>query len=124
MAPEAYLLKERRVHPRISVRIPAVFRVLDDKAEIKSVLDLRKTEKNARTMDVSLGGLCIMSDQPMETGNILRLDISVPEEPKKLKAMAEVVWSNDSGGGIRFLTMDEKDMEILKTYLAKASSKR
>jgi c-di-GMP-binding flagellar brake protein YcgR len=124
MSPDAYLLKERRVYPRISVKIPIVFRVLDDKAEIKSILDLRKKEKHGHTMDVSLGGLCVMSEQPVQTGNVLRLDISIPDTSKSLKAMAEVVWANDTGGGIRFLAMDEADIETLKSYLSKAATKR
>jgi hypothetical protein len=122
--PEAYLLKERRVYPRISLKIPVVFRVLDDQEEIKSVIELRKKEKHGHTMDVSLGGLCIVTDQPLREGSILSLEITIPDVPKALKAMAEVVWSSESGGGIRFLTMDENDMETLKSYLSKASSKR
>jgi c-di-GMP-binding flagellar brake protein YcgR len=122
--PEAYLLKERRVYPRISLKIPVVFRVLDDQEEIKSVIELRKKEKHGHTMDVSLGGLCIVTDQPLREGSILSLEITIPDLAKALKAMAEVVWSSESGGGIRFLTMDENDMETLKSYLSKASSKR
>jgi Tfp pilus assembly protein PilZ len=75
-------------------------------------------------MDVSLGGLCVMSEQPVQTGNVLRLDISIPDTSKSLKAMAEVVWANDTGGGIRFLAMDEADIETLKSYLSKAATKR
>jgi c-di-GMP-binding flagellar brake protein YcgR len=122
--PEAYLLKERRVHPRIALKIPVIYRVLDDQEEIKRVLELRKKEKYGHTLDVSLGGLCIVTDQPLREGSILSLEITIPDAPKALKAMAEVVWSSETGGGIRFLTMDENDMETLKTFISKASSKR
>ncbi len=121
---EAYLLKERRVHPRISVKIPLDFRIIDNREEIKSVLELRKKEKNGKTLDASLGGLCVVTDYPLYEGTILSLEISIPEPPQKTRAMAEVVWANDSGGGIRFLAMEEKDRDALKTYLTKASSKR
>lgn len=122
--PDGYLLKERRVYPRIALKIPVIFRVLDDQEEIKSVIELRKKEKHGHTLDVSLGGLCVVTDQPLQEGSILSLEITIPDVTKTLKAMAEVVWSSETGGGIRFLTMDENDMETLKTYLSKASSKR
>ncbi len=122
--PEAFLLKERRVHPRISIKIPLHFRIIDDRDEIKSVLELRKKEKDGRTLDASLGGLCIVTDHPIKEGSILKLEIFVPDEPVKIRGMAEVVWCNESGGGIRFLAMDETDREIMKNYLSKASTRR
>jgi Tfp pilus assembly protein PilZ len=122
--PEAYLLKERRVHPRIAVKIPVIFRVLDDQEEINNTVEWRKNVKNRHTMDISLGGMFIVADQPLREGNILTLEISIPDTPEKLKAMAEVVWSSETGGGIQFLAMNEDDMKSLKSYLDKASSSR
>jgi hypothetical protein len=122
--PEAYLLKERRVHPRIAVKIPVVFRVLDDQEEINDVFEWGKKVKHRHALDVSLGGMFIATDQPLREGNILSLEISIPDTLNELKAMAEVVWSSETGGGIRFLTMNEEDTKSLKAYLAKASNSR
>ena len=122
--PATYLQKERRVHPRITVKIPIIFRVLDDQEEINNTFEWRKRVKHRHTLDVSLGGMCIMTDQPLPEGSILNLEITIPEAQGKLKAMAEVVWSNETGGGIRFLAMNENDKKSLKDYLAKASSSR
>ena len=121
---ESYLLKERRVHPRISVKIPLVFKVLDDQEEIKNIIEKRQKEINPQAMDVSLGGIFIMSDQPLQEGNILNLEITIPGAPEKLKAIVEVVWANETGGGIQFLAMAEPDVETLKAYLDKASTSR
>jgi Tfp pilus assembly protein PilZ len=122
--PEAYLLKERRVHPRLAVEIPIIFRVLDDQEEINNTMEWHNYIKHRHTMDVSLGGMFIAVDQPLREGNILNLEISIPDTPDKLKAMAEVVWSSETGGGIRFLIMSEDDMKSLKTYLDKTASGR
>jgi c-di-GMP-binding flagellar brake protein YcgR len=122
--PEAYLFKERRVYPRIDVKLPVSFWVLEDLEEIKSILDRRKREKQRPSLNVSLGGMCLLTGEVLQNGKILSLEISIPDIPTKLKAMADVVWSNESGGGIRFLTMNEDDLDALKTYLEKAASRQ
>jgi c-di-GMP-binding flagellar brake protein YcgR len=122
--PKAYLLKERRVYPRISVKVPVVYWLLEDLDEIKSILERKEKEKKRSTLNISLGGMCLLADEPLKDGNILSLEIDVPDAPKKMKAIAEVVWSNETGGGIHFLTMNDEDMNALKDYLDKLSSSR
>ncbi|HVZ81260.1 MAG TPA: PilZ domain-containing protein [bacterium] len=119
--PEANMYVEKRVHPRVSVKIPVKFRVIEDQKEIETVFERRKKEQTTQTMDVSLGGLYIVADQLLNVGSILRLDISVPEKSRLVSAFAEVVWSNETGGGLHFLAMKEEDVEFLKGYLAKST---
>ncbi len=121
--PEAFLLKEKRVHPRITVKIPLVFEVIDDQEEIDSLHNRKKKEVHHPTLNVSLGGMFIMAGQPLKDGNILNLEILIPGSLKKLNLTAEVVWSNEMGGGIQFLTIDKGDMKSLKAYLDKVSSR-
>lgn len=119
--PEANMYVEKRIHPRVSVKIPVKFRVIEDQKEIETVFERRKKEQTTQTMDVSLGGLYIVADQLLNVGSILRLDISVPEKNGLVSAFAEVVWSNETGGGLHFLAMKEEDVEFLKGYLTKAT---
>ena len=119
--PEANMYVEKRIHPRVSVKIPVKFRVIEDQKEIETVFERRKKEQTTQTMDVSLGGLYIVADQLLNIGSILRLDISIPEKNGLVSAFAEVVWSNETGGGLHFLAMKEEDVEFLKGYLTKAS---
>lgn len=119
--PEANMYVEKRIHPRVSVKIPVKFRVIEDQKEIETVFERRKKEQTTQTMDVSLGGLYIVADQLLNVGSILRLDISLPEKNGLVSAFAEVVWSNETGGGLHFLAMKEEDVEFLKGYLTKAS---
>lgn len=115
--PEANMFVEKRIHPRLSVKIPVKYRVIEDQKELESVFERKKREQTTRTVDVSLGGLYIVAEQSLNVGSILRLDISVPGKPALVSAFAEVVWSNETGGGLHFLAMKEDDVEILKTYL-------
>lgn len=120
--PEANMFVERRVHPRVSVKIPIKYRVIEDQGELATVFERKKKEQTTRTMDVSLGGLYLVADQFLNIGSILRLDISLPEKTSLISAFAEVVWSNETGGGLHFLAMKEEDVESLKSYLSKASN--
>ncbi len=119
--PEANMFMEKRIHPRVSVKIPVKYRVIEDQKELETVFERKKKEQTTRTMDVSLGGLYIVADQILNVGSILRLDISLPEKSALISAFAEVVWANETGGGLHFLAMKEDDVEFLKNYLIKNS---
>jgi hypothetical protein len=101
------------------VEIPVKYRLIDDQKELESVFDRKKKDTHTRSLDLSLGGIYITSDQPLKVGSILRLEISVPEPTTLISAFAEVVWANDTGGGLHFLAMKDEDMQYLKTYLEK-----
>ena len=115
--PDAIMFVENRLHPRISVKIPVKYRIIEDQKELESVFERKKKEMTTKTVDVSLGGLYIVADQSLNIGSILRLDITVPGKTTMVSAFAEVVWSNETGGGLHFLAMKEEDVEFLKTYL-------
>jgi len=120
--PEANMFSEKRIHPRVLVKIPVKYRVIEDAVEVKTILEHRKKDHDAQTVDMSLGGLYIVSDQALATGKILRLDISLADNKRPVIAFAEVVWANETGGGLRFLTIKDEDMSSLKAYLDKVSS--
>ena len=115
--PDANMFMEKRVHPRVSIKIPIKYRVIEDQKEIATVFERKKKEQTTRTVDVSLGGLYVVADQILSVGSILRLDIVLPETPGVISAFAEVVWANETGGGLHFLAMKEDDAETMKNYL-------
>ncbi len=119
--PDANMFVEKRIHPRVSVKIPVKYRVIEDQKELETVFERKKKEQTTRTMDVSLGGLYIVADTVLNIGSILRLDISLPAKASIISAFAEVVWANETGGGLHFLAMKEEDVEYLKNYLGKVS---
>jgi c-di-GMP-binding flagellar brake protein YcgR len=120
--PDANMFVEKRIHPRVSVKIPVKYRVIEDQKELETVFERKKKEQTTRTMDVSLGGLYIVADQILSVGSILRLDVSLPGKSALISAFAEVVWSNETGGGLHFLAMKEDDVESLKSYLSKTNN--
>jgi c-di-GMP-binding flagellar brake protein YcgR len=120
--PEGSMFMERRRYPRVTVEIPVKYRLIDDQKELESVFDRKKRDTLSRSLDLSLGGIYITSEQSMKVGSILRLEISVPESPTVISAFAEVIWSNDTGGGLHFLAMKDEDTQYLKVYLEKLTA--
>ena len=119
--PDADIFLEKRVHPRLSAKIHVKYRLLEDQKEIESVLELRKNEKTTQAADLSQGGMYIVAARPLEMGNILRLEIGLPGRRDPLPAFAEVVWANETGGGLRFVAMKEEDKGFLRAYLNNSS---
>lgn len=110
--PEAYTSTERRLHPRTSLRIPVKYRVIEAQ-------DRNRNEKNSHTMDISLGGIYLLSDHVLEKDSIIRMDLALPKISHLISAYAKVIWANDTGGGLHFESMKEEDEETLKNYLSR-----
>ncbi|HUO58137.1 MAG TPA: PilZ domain-containing protein [bacterium] len=122
--PEANMFVEKRIHPRVSVKIPVKYRIIEDQKELETVFERKKNEQTTRTMDVSLGGLYIVASTVLNVGSILRLDIALPGRSSIISAFAEVVWANETGGGLHFLAMKEEDVDFLKGYLNKVNDEK
>ena len=118
MPPDANMFIEKRVHPRITLKIPVKYRVIEDRAEIKTVHERKLNEQTSHTFNVSLGGLYLVSDNVIDVGSILRMDITLPEISGVISVYAEVVWSNVTGAGLHFEAIKEEDLEVLKQYLS------
>ena len=108
---------EKRVHSRIPVKIPVQYRLVQDPKELENLKG-----QTALAKDVSLDGMFIKTAEAAKVGDVIRLDISVPEKSKQLFAFAEVVWVNETGAGLRLMLMASEDREDLKSYLARAVS--
>jgi c-di-GMP-binding flagellar brake protein YcgR len=118
--PESNMFIERRAHPRISLGIPVKYMVINDQKKIESVMDRKRNEKVSHTADLSLGGIRLEIDHAVNVGCILRIDMSLPNHSALLSAFAEVMWSDKSSAGLRFLSMKENDAQFLKVFINNA----
>ena len=119
--PEAEMFVEKRTNPRLSIKIPVKYRLVDNQMEMTSVQEWQKAEQNAYTLDMSLGGLQIVVDKPLKVGSIHQFDIYLLEKTDCICPYAEVIWSNEKSSGLKFLMMMSEDMEHLKDFLEKTS---
>jgi c-di-GMP-binding flagellar brake protein YcgR len=111
---------EKRTYRRISETIPVKYRLIEDPRELISLPE-RKEEKTVQCKDISTGGLCVVTDQFVEVGSTLRLDISFPTIPHLISAYAEVVWADETGEGLKFLAIKEDDQNKIKNYIDRMS---
>jgi hypothetical protein len=105
---------EKRTHSRMPVKLPIQYRLLDNPEQVEKFKG-----KVALAKDLSMEGmfLKIAPDRALRTGEVVRLDISLPEISKHLFAFGEVVWINRLGAGIHLMLMPDEDRQYLKSYL-------
>jgi hypothetical protein len=116
------LYMEKRDHPRMSVKLPVKFFLAEADEDINRIVQWRKQDINALVLDVSLSGMYMMVNEKLLTGNIIRVDVSMPPKPEPLTFYAEVIWANEQGAGLRFVEMWPDDIDILKAYMEKVAS--
>lgn len=71
--------------------------------------------------DVSLGGLRISTPAPLPEGTRLWLQLTLPEVPIAVNAIAEVRWSRAAGSlcssGLKFVSISKADLDKVERYL-------
>lgn len=71
--------------------------------------------------DVSLGGLKISTTVSLPVGTRLWVQISLPEVPVPVNAIAELRWTEAVGSaflsGLKFLTISKADLDKVERYL-------
>ena len=119
--PQANMFSDKRAHSRVQAKIPVTYRHMDDKKKIKHIKELGEQTKSTQTLDTSLGGMYIVADEIFQKGSLLSLKIALPGVMIPISAFAEVAWSNETGAGLHFLVLKEKDLEALAVHLDKVS---
>jgi uncharacterized protein (TIGR02266 family) len=103
------LSKDRRKHPRIQAILLVEFG--------SDAFPLEEAE----TENYSLGGLFIITEDPLTPGDRIPIRISLPDDPVPIMADCEVVWlrpkSKDepSGMGVKFEEIEPHDLARLDT---------
>ncbi len=116
--PESQSFLERRSQSRVQVKVPIQYQLVENKRELEKIKG-----RHALAKDISLNGMFMKIEKPVKTGDILRLDISVPNSKiKHFFAFAEVVRISAAGAGVRLLLMPEEDRSGLREYLTQVSN--
>ena len=85
--------------------------------------------QEARSKDLSQGGLALVEMAHLENGDLLKVEIELPGRDKPIKAYSEVMWIKPPGAaeadpleiaGIKFMGLREEDEEYLEKIIAAA----
>ena len=110
---------ENRRHPRVSARWPLTV--------------LRQHERiEGETRNISVSGVLIQSDEPLQSNEFLRLALEPPLKPP-IWVSGEVVWSDSDRShenaenyamGFSFVEISDIDQALLKNMVSIASAQR
>ena len=83
--------------------------------------------KGGQAIDLGLGGVRVYSDDPMEPGSRLEIELRLPDE-STLTFLSEVVWLQELQEsapasydvGLQFLDLTPEDLEALESVLARS----
>jgi hypothetical protein len=64
-------------------------------------------------LNVSEGGVCVRTSDPLLARTLVSLGLEIPEHPLPLEVLGRVVWSTEQLMGIRFETTDARLGEVL-----------
>jgi hypothetical protein len=113
------LFKDRRSSKRLESNVEAEYKVLDDSADV-----IEMGYRKAKAKNISLGGLCMLTGIKLEAGNVIRVDLPLGRDGKKVNAFCEVEWCRRDQdawlAGFSFITLGEEETqnlgEFIKTY--------
>ncbi|MBI5494260.1 MAG: PilZ domain-containing protein [Deltaproteobacteria bacterium] len=106
-------------------------RKTERRAGVRAPIDLWMEEEHGedlyfrRVGNLSLGGVYFENTIPHRPGTEVTLKFSVPGQERIIEAHALVVSAKDRaefGMGLRFLSMHDKDRELLQTYIAEVAA--
>jgi ActR/RegA family two-component response regulator len=101
------MLQNRRRAARVAVALPAVARIVN----------VGRIE--ARISDLSVGGLALQCDQPLQINQEVLTQFSLPGIAGVVHISGRVVNANATGrAGVRFSFVPEEDLNLLENWLA------
>jgi c-di-GMP-binding flagellar brake protein YcgR len=92
-------------------------------------MPMPKTMLSGVTENISAGGLALVSNEPLSIGTYVVVDITMPNMPRPLRALAEVVRSDQDQGkvvdrtiqtykcGLKILAINRDDMRRIESYI-------
>ena len=101
----------------------------DTTLESLSKMDRPNTPLQGVTDNISAGGLALVTDQPVSLGTFVVCDITMPNLPRPLRALAEVVRSDSKEGkvidrtistyrsGLKIIAINKDDLKRIENYI-------
>jgi hypothetical protein len=121
--------KDKRRHRRLALELPVRYKVLNRKLALE-LFEPGPPERDARSLNLSQGGLCLATSSALGKGDYLKLEVSLKGGLPPVRAMAEVVWSSSPAqgacrAGIRFLILlSDPDRLELEGFLKSVKGRR
>lgn len=77
-------------------------------------------QADAQLVNLSQGGMCIYTDDPVEAAELLQVSFALPGTRSALKAQAQIAWRDQNGNvGMRFVKIPARQQRTLQLWLAR-----
>ena len=117
---------EKRQFPRVDLDVVVRFRRLATPEEKEEVAGFQE----AHTANLSQGGVQLQETSHLGQGDLLKLEIEVPDRNEAIKAYSEVMWIKPQGSdegqeyaGIKFRGLKDEDEDFLAGLVERAVRK-
>ena len=109
--------EEQRRFIRVTNRLPSMFKIITT-----------GKVRRALTKDISAGGVCFITEELLEPGTALEVELKLPDREAPIIFLGEVTWSRPIGpppksyqnpnseAGIKFVSIDPKDRALIMQY--------
>ena len=99
-------------------------------SRLTAVVKIAKTGKvrRALTKDISAGGICFVTEELLEPGTALEVELKLPDRDAPIAFLGEVSWSRPIGPapksyqnptaetGVKFISIDPKERDLIMLY--------
>jgi c-di-GMP-binding flagellar brake protein YcgR len=106
-------MQERRQHIRVDQSLEITYRLLK-----------RTPLFSSRSKELSEGGISLPTNQRLEPGIIIELELRLPDSKKPIKVTGEVVWRDKIQDrrfsfviGVKFIKIDSGDRKKVCNYI-------
>jgi|GEM_PF-1943170 len=113
---------EKRVKIRFPVKIPVLVRLENDGSVVRGVRNWRNDKVDAVAVDLSLSGMQIELEKPLEVGYLSQFELVFAPGTSPMSVFAKVIWTTPHGAGLQFIVMGEKQKMALNAVLNKISA--
>lgn len=111
-------MKERRKFPRIYENVKVRYKII--KKEDNTFED-KESIKFAEAANISLKGACLETEEKIEDGTFLSLEIKLPIFPHPIFVVGRVIWGKSFEDrfkvGIKFIKIGEEDSFDIFNYV-------
>lgn len=112
------LIEERRQFIRLNINVDIKYSLMPQPTN--------KT-KSSKTRNISAGGICIMTEEAFRAGDMLKLELTLPQDPPTVYAVGRVSWiktftiipeqKERYDVGVEFVEISDPDREKVRKYV-------
>lgn len=116
----AQLSIEKRRHPRVTVKVPVKFKLMNGAGEREKILSEAGLDLG-QTSNLSTGGVALLTHTSLKRHDLVKLEMELPSHTM-IRTFAEVLWIKPLEGGeieagLQFLAVRNQDEDLISVFV-------